>query len=83
QSPRKEVLSPTESQPVLPAQPTHSSSELSKEQKARLHKAIEFFLEIGGEQHLKSVTIAWEKAKTAFVEQVGLDDPDPHVKDNL
>jgi bloom syndrome protein len=83
QSPRKELPSPKKSQPRPNIQPTLSSSELSKEQKADLRKAIEFFLEAGGERHLQSVTVAWEKAKTAYVEQVALDDPDPHVEDNL
>jgi bloom syndrome protein len=83
QSPRKERPSPKKSQPRPLVQPTLSSSELSKEQKAAIHKAIEFFLEADGDRHLQSVTVAWEKAKTAFVEQVGLDDPDPSVKDNL
>ncbi|KAJ4990783.1 ATP-dependent helicase SGS1 [Stagonosporopsis vannaccii] len=83
QSPLKETPSPKKSQLRPPAQPTLSSSELSKEQKASIHDAIRFFLDPGGEHHLQSVAIAWEKAKTAFVEQVGLDNPDPHAKENL
>ncbi|KZM25093.1 DNA helicase [Ascochyta rabiei] len=89
QSPRREKLSPKKSQSRPPAtqplttQPVLSSSELSKDQKASIHKTIAFFVAPDGARHLTSVTVAWEKAKTAFVEQVGLDDPDPHVRENL
>lgn len=83
QSPRRERPSPKKSQSRPPVQSILSSSELSKEQKASIHGAIRFFLDPGGDRHLHSVAIAWEKAKTAFVEQMGLDDPDPHVKGNL
>lgn len=83
QSPRKERPSPKKSQFRPSAQPIPSSSELSKAQKVSINVAIRFFLDPGGERHLQSVAIAWEKAKTAFVEQVGLDDPDPYVKENL
>lgn len=83
QSPRKDISSPKKSQPRPNAQPTLSSSGFTKEQKETLRKTIEFFLEAGGERHLQSVTVAWEKAKTAYIEQVAVDDPDPHVEDNL
>lgn len=83
QSQRKEEVSPRKSQLRSLAQPTLLSSELSREQKAKIHNEIGFFLASDGEKHLQSLTVAWEKAKTAFVEQVGLDDPDPHVKENL
>jgi bloom syndrome protein len=88
QSPRREKASPQKSQARPPivqsiAQPVLSSSEMSKEQKASIHKAVEFFIEPNGDRHLRSVIVAWERAKTAFVEQVGLDDPDPCVKENL
>ncbi|KAF9701858.1 hypothetical protein EKO04_000456 [Ascochyta lentis] len=88
QSPRREELSPKKSQPKPLAvqaltQPVLSSSELSKDQKASIHRAIAFLIAPDGAHHLTSVTVAWEKAKTAFVEQVGLDDPDPHVRENL
>ena len=83
QSPLKEKLSPKKSQSRPLAQPKLSSTELSKEQKVSIHEAIEFFLKVDGDRHLQSAAVAWEKAKTAFVEQVGLDDPDPRVKENL
>lgn len=83
QSPRREIPSPKKSQPISNVPPALPSSVLSKEQKAILQKTIAFFLEAGGERHLQSVTVAWEKAKTAYVEQVALGDPDPHLKDNL
>lgn len=88
QSPRREKPSPKKSQKRPPAvqqlaQPVLSSTQMSKEQKVSIHNAVEFFLQSNGDRHLQSVTVAWEKAKTAFVEQVGLDDPDPRVKENL
>ncbi|KAF1923638.1 uncharacterized protein M421DRAFT_96042 [Didymella exigua CBS 183.55] len=82
-SPCRKKSPPKKSQSRPLVQPALSLSEMSKEQKANTHKVIEFFLEVGGDQHLQSVIVAWEKAKTAFVEQVGLDDPDPRVKDNV
>lgn len=88
QSPRREKSSPHKflSRPPATqalAQPLPTSSALTKEQKASIHEAIGFFVASKGDRHLASVTVAWEKAKTAFVEQVGLDDPDPHVRENL
>ncbi|KAF1355724.1 hypothetical protein EJ07DRAFT_131434 [Lizonia empirigonia] len=88
QSPRREVPSPKKPESRLPAmrsltQVIPTSSGLSKDQKASIHEAIAFFVASDGARHLASVTVAWEKAKTAFVEQVGLDDPDPHVRENL
>lgn len=88
QSPRREVPSQKDSESRPPAmrsltQVIPTSSGLSKDQKASIHEAIAFFVASDGARHLASVTVAWEKAKTAFVEQVGLDDPDPHVRENL
>ena len=84
----QEKLSPKRSQSgPLPGRSiehlVHSSSELSKDQKASVRKEIQFFLEPGRARYLKPVTVAWEKAKTAFVEQVGLENPDPHVREDL
>ncbi|KAH6637699.1 hypothetical protein C7974DRAFT_450700, partial [Boeremia exigua] len=83
QSPRKDIPYPKTSQSRPLAQPVFSSSDMTKEQKLKIREAIGFFLEPNGDRYVQSVAVAWEKAKTAFVEQVGLDDPDPHVKENL
>jgi hypothetical protein len=65
------------------AQPALSPSALSKEQRASIHKAVASFLEADADQHLHSINVAWEKAKTAFVEQMGVDGPNPRLKEHL
>ncbi|KAJ8118736.1 hypothetical protein OPT61_g332 [Boeremia exigua] len=82
QSPCKEQSPPKKSQSRPLGQSTLSSSDLSKEQRVSIREAIGFFLAPGGDRYLQPVAVAWERAKTAFVEQIG-DGPDPHVKENL
>jgi hypothetical protein len=78
-----ERLSPRKPNHTSLAQPALSLSALSKEQRASIHKAVASFLEADADQHLHSITVEWEKAKTVFVEQMEVDGPNPRSKEHL
>ena len=78
-----ERLSPRKPKHTSLAQPALSPSALSKEQRASIHKAVASFLEADADQHLHSITVEWEKAKTVFVEQMGVDGPNPCLNEHL
>jgi bloom syndrome protein len=74
-TPSRERLSPKKTSrfPTPQPRPTPSSSSLSKEEKARIREAVEFFLETEGcrlQQHHKTACLEWDKARAAFAKHV-------------